>query len=246
MPIVLSPPEQRVVLRSVTWETYEGLLAENLECSSPRFTYDRGVLEIMSPSAEHEWYNRLLSDLVKLLARELRIDILDLGSTTFKREDAERGFEPDSCFYVSGARRVRGKERIDLAVDPPPDIVVQVVVTHPSLSKFPICAAFGVPEIWSYDGSRLSMYRLTRSDYAKTLSSDALPGLPATQLTEFMELGKTMDSVAWPDVFSESRLRLHARKGHRSHHSILRKFGFKTPLGSYFLFKATTLGQRSP
>ncbi len=211
MPIVLSPPEQRVVLRSVTWETYERLLAENLECGSPRFTYDRGVLEIMSPSAEHEWYNRLLSDLVKLLARELRIDILDLGSTTFKREDAERGFEPDSCFYVSGARRVRGKERIDLAVDPPPDIVVEVVVTQPSLSKFPICAALSVPEIWSYDGSRLSMYRLTGPDYAETFSSDALPGLAATQLSEFLELGKTMDSVAWPDEVLERFRRSRAQ-----------------------------------
>jgi Uma2 family endonuclease len=199
MPIVLSPPEQRVVLRNVSWETYERLLAENPERSSPRFTYDQGALEIMSPSAEHEWYNRLLSDLVKLLARELRIDVLDLGSTTFKREDAERGFEPDSCFYVTRARQVRGKKRIDLAVDPPPDICVEVVVTRPSLSKFPIGAAFGVPEIWSYDGSRLSIYGLTGAGYAEMSSSHVLRGLAATQLTEFLELGKTMDSVAWVD-----------------------------------------------
>ncbi len=199
MPTVLSPPEQRVVLRNVSWETYERLLAENLDCSSPRFTYDRGVLEIMSPSAEHEWYNRLISDLVKLLARELRVDILDLGSTTFEREDAERGFEPDSCFYVRHAPQVRGKERIDLAIDPAPDIVVEVVVTHPALSKFPICAKFGVPEIWSYDGSRLFMYRLTASGYADVPSSQVLPELKAVELTEFLELGKSMNSVEWPD-----------------------------------------------
>jgi Uma2 family endonuclease len=100
MATFLSPPEQRVVLREVAWETYRRLLDENRDCNSPRFTYERGVLEIMSPSAEHEWYNRLLSDLVKLLARELRIDILDLGSTTIKRDDVERGFEPDSCFTL--------------------------------------------------------------------------------------------------------------------------------------------------
>src|SRR5438132_905323 len=199
MPIVLSPPEQRVVLRNVSWETYERLLAENLECSSPRFTYDRGSLEIMSPSAKHEWYNRLLSDLVKLLARELHIDVLDLGSTTFKREDAERGFEPDSCFYVTHARQVRGKKRIDLAVDPPPDICVEVVVTRPSLSKFPICAAFGVPEIWSYDGRRLRIYRLSGSEYTEAPSSGILPELQADQLTDFLELGKTGASVAAPE-----------------------------------------------
>jgi Uma2 family endonuclease len=107
MPTVASPPEQRVVLNNVSWETYERLLDDHLDSSAPRFTYDHGVLEIMSPSAEHEWYNRLISDLVKLLARELRIDVLDLGSTTFKLFLAKQGFEPDSCFYVTHVREVR-------------------------------------------------------------------------------------------------------------------------------------------
>jgi len=209
MPAVLNSVEQRVVLRSVSWETYARLLAENVG-SSPRFTYDRGVLEIMSPSAEHEWYNRLISLLVNLLARELRVDVLDLGSTTFKREDAERGFEPDSCFYVAHARQVRGKTRIDLAADPAPDIVVEVVVTHPSLSKFPLLAQFGVPEIWNYDGSRLLMYWLTGSEYVEMPASRAVPELTAIELTEFLELAKSMDSPAWLDEvlrrFRESRL----------------------------------------
>lgn len=199
MPTVASPPEQRVLLRNVSWETYERILEEHLDCSSPRFTYDCGVLEIMSPSAEHEWYNRLISDLVKLLTRELRIDVLDLGSTTFKLSAVKRGFEPDSCFYITNARQMRGKERIDLGVDPPPDIVVEIVVTHPSLSKFPICAEFGVPEIWSYDGSRLQIYRLSGSEYIESLASGILPQLKAAQLCDFLELGKTMESLTWPE-----------------------------------------------
>src|SRR5438046_1264288 len=99
MSIVFSPAEERVVIHNVSWETYERLLLENPESSSPRFTYDRGELEIMTLGAKHEWYSELVSDLIKLLARELRIEILSLRSTTFRREDAERGFEPDSCFY---------------------------------------------------------------------------------------------------------------------------------------------------
>jgi Uma2 family endonuclease len=211
MPTVVSPPEQRVLLRNVSWETYERLLEENFDNSSPRFTYDRGVLEIMSPSAEHEWYNQLVSDLVKLLARELRIDILSLGSTTFKREEAEKGFEPDSCFYVTHVKQMRGKKRIDLAIDPPPDFVVEVVVTHPSLSKFPICAAFGVAEIWSYDGNCLRIYRLSGSEYTDMPSSRIFPELEAKQLTDFLELGKALDSLAWPEEVLERFRRSRAR-----------------------------------
>jgi Uma2 family endonuclease len=199
MPTVASEPEQRVVLRSVSWETYERLLAESGNRSSPRLAYDRGVLEIMSPSAEHEWYKELISDLVKLLARELRIDILSLGSTTFRREQAGQGFEPDACFYVTRARDLRGKERIDLSVDPPPDIVVEVAVTRSSLSKFPICAALGVPEIWSYDGRRLGIHRLENSEYIEASSSGILPQLRAQDLTAWLELAKSGDSVTWPD-----------------------------------------------
>jgi len=199
MPTVASPPEQRVVLRNVSWETYERLLEEHLDCSSPRFTYDHGVLEIMSPSPEHEWYKELICDLVKLLARELRVDTLSLGSTTFRQAVVKQGFEPDGCFYVTRPLAVRGKERIDLAIDPPPDIVVEVAVTHPSISKFPLCAEFRIPEIWAYDGSRLVMYELRGSEYEETPSSRILRGLNADDLSEYMELGKTLDSVAWPD-----------------------------------------------
>ncbi len=234
MPIVAGPSEQRVLLRNVSWGTYERLLEEHLDCASPRFTYDNGVLEIMSPSAEHEWYKELLCDLVKLLARELRIDTLCLGSTTFRWSAAQRGFEPDSCFYVTNVGQVRGKEPtdytdftdlrrllsrrdqrnlrnlwMDLAVDPPPDIVVEVVVTHPSVSKFPICAQLGVPEIWSYDGTRLQIYRLSGFEYVETPASSILPQLEAKQLTEFLELGKTTDSLEWPDKILKRFRQVH-------------------------------------
>ena len=199
MSTVVAPPEQRVVLRNVSWETYERLLEEHLDCSAPRFTYDQGVLEIMSPSAEHEWYNQLISDLVKLLARELRIDILSLGSTTFKRDLTKRGFEPDSCFYVTRVREVRGKTRLDMAVDPAPDLVVEIVVTHPEVSKFSLYAELAIPEVWTYDGSRLVMYQLRGQEYIVAPSSRVFRGLDAQQLGEFLELGKTLDSLAWPD-----------------------------------------------
>ena len=110
---VVIPAEQRVVLQNVSWETYEHLLWDHVDASTPRFTFDRGVLEIMSPSSEHERYKQALSLLVEMLADGLGIDIENLGSTTFKRSQLERGFEADVCFYVQSATRMHGKVHID-------------------------------------------------------------------------------------------------------------------------------------
>ena len=91
----------------------------------------------MSPSPEHEVASHTLSLLVEILAEELNIDVYGLGSTTFNREDLERGFEPDSCFYIQNEERIRGKNRIDLAFDPPPELVIEIDITSPSINKLP-------------------------------------------------------------------------------------------------------------
>ena len=122
METVKIPAEGRVLLHNASWETYERLIAEREERTAPRFFYDRGDLEIASPSFEHEAISRLVAILVGELAVEAGSDVSDAGSTTFKREDIGRGFEPDGCFYFSeNAERVRGKRNIDLdAEDLPP------------------------------------------------------------------------------------------------------------------------------
>lgn len=147
MATVLSPPEQRVVLDNISWELYEELLAAHQDCSAPRFTYDRGLLEIVSPSAEHEHLKEMATLLVNIAAEEMSVNVEGFGSTTFRREDLARGFEPDACFYVQNVGRVKGKTRLDLTVDPPPDVIVEIDITSPSLSKFPIYAQMAVPEV---------------------------------------------------------------------------------------------------
>ena len=87
--------EQRILLPNASWETYERLLAERKERRSPHFFYDRGVLEIVSPSAEHDRISRVVAALVELLAEEADTNVENVGSTTFKREDLSRGFESD-------------------------------------------------------------------------------------------------------------------------------------------------------
>jgi Uma2 family endonuclease len=197
MATLLPPPEQRVVLRNVSWETYEGLLAGHGDSSAPRFTNDRGTLEIMSPLAEHEELNRALASLVENVAVEWRVSFRNLGSTTFKREDMGRGFEPDSCFYLQNAARVRGKSRIDLTVDPPPDLVIEIGVTHSSLDKLPIYAALGVPEVWRSDGTRLAILVLAGDAYEEREESVALPGVTASALSQRLQESQEMDSPDW-------------------------------------------------
>lgn len=197
MSTVLSPPEQRVTLRNVSWETYERLLADLRDSSAPRLTYDRGTLEIMSPSSEHERYNRTAAQIVEELAVELDVHIDSLGSTTFRRGDLDQGFEPDSCFYVRNAAGVRGKKRIDLGTDPPPDLVVEIDITSPSLNKFPLFAKVGVPEVWRYDGRRLAIYELTGGEYLERDASVAFPAVTSAAVTSFINDSETMTRPEW-------------------------------------------------
>ena len=120
--------DNKIALYDVSWETYERLVSDMSDRSSPRLTYDRGRLEIMSPTEEHEELNRSLAAVVEAVAEELEIDIRSLGSTTFRRQDLERGFEADSCFYVQSLSKLESTRKVDLELDPPPDLVIEIDV----------------------------------------------------------------------------------------------------------------------
>jgi Uma2 family endonuclease len=197
MAAVLATPNDRVILCDVSWERYESLLADYAESSVHRLTYDEGTLEIMSPLEEHEESNRTINLLVEVVAEEREIEIRNLGSTTFKRQDLAKGFEADSCFYIQNVERVRGSKRIDLLVDPPPDLVIEIDITSPSLPKLPIDAQLGVPEVWQYDGQRLSVLLLEGSAYREASESRALPGLTGPILTEFLQESQTVGRRQW-------------------------------------------------
>lgn len=197
MATVTTAPQQRVVLHDVSWETYERLLLDQGDRSGPRLTYDRGELEILSPSAEHEEANRSLALVVEEVAIEWLIEIRNVGSTTFKRKDRERGFEPDSSFYVQHLEHVRGRSQIDLAFDPPPDLVIEIEVTRPALPKLPIFASLGVPEVWRWDGERFTILRLADDGYAEHPAIAALPQLTGEVLARFMNDSRSVRRTEW-------------------------------------------------
>ena len=201
METLKSPLEQKVLLENVSWETYERLLAEREERRKPRFFYDQGVLEIVSPSTEHEALSRTVALLVQLLTAELGIDLFSAGSTTFRREDLERGFEPDESFYFAeNAGRLRGKGDIDLSIDPPPDLVVEIDVTSPSLNKLPMYARLGVSEIWRLAEGRAEILLLkANGDYEASLvkGSGVLPSVTSEALGRLVEEGLTLEHPVW-------------------------------------------------
>ncbi len=203
MATVSTSLDQIVVLRGVRWATYESLLAHLVDSSAPRLTFDRGDLEIRSLSPEHERLNRLLASFVEEASLALGIDVESFGSTTFKRDDLERGFEPDSCFYIANADRVVGRRKIDLRKDPPPDLVIEIDITSASLRKFPIYAQVGVPEIWRYDGVTLAMFKLVGDEYIEIEQSVSVPALNGRELLEFLEKSRDTPRRALIRAFRE-------------------------------------------
>ena len=167
------------------------------------------MLEIMSPSAKNEHTSHIIALLVEVFAQEMNVNVYGVGSTTFRREDLERGFEPDACFYVQNEEHVRGKPRIGLNVDPPPDLVIEVDITSPPLDKPPTYAQIGVSEVWHCDGERLTIFELGGEAYAQISRSVALPPLTGEILSGFVKESAALESAAW---LREVRERAQAAK----------------------------------
>jgi Uma2 family endonuclease len=197
METLVQPSEQRFVLRNVSWKTYEHLLADFAESRSPRLTYDRGTLEFMRPGPEHERLSHDLAMLVEIAAEARDLDIAGFGSTTFKREDLEQGFEPDACFYIQNAERMRGKAQVELATDPPPDLIIEIDLTRSSMNKLPIYAQIGVPEVWRHTSERLMILLLREGTYHEGAESAALPGVRSENLTMLLEESRALRRPEW-------------------------------------------------
>jgi Uma2 family endonuclease len=185
------PAGSTLILADVPWDEYEQLLVELGDGSRVRVSYDRGRLEIMSPSLNHEMYKELLVSVVRMVAEETGLDLESRGSTTFKQKHLAQGAEPDTCFYVHNAARIIGKDRIDLSVDPAPDVVVEIDVSHASTGKFLFYAALGVPEIWRCEEGRAHIYHLTGQGYVGAPASRAFPVLTGDALSRLLEQSKT-------------------------------------------------------
>ncbi|MBC7819732.1 MAG: Uma2 family endonuclease [Planctomycetaceae bacterium] len=179
-------PQQRFVIRQSSWQTYQTLL-KAFEDSPVRVTFDRGALELLSPSGPHERLKKLLDRLISAAAEELEISLRSQGSTTFSREELNRGLEPDECYYIEHEPDVR--DRDDVGSDaPPPDLAVEVEVSRTALDRMGIYADLGVPEVWRLSGTDLVMLRLDESgSYREVDRSEIFPQIPRSVFTELLD-----------------------------------------------------------
>lgn len=178
-------PSNRLVLGGISWRTYLRAL-RTFDERHVRITYDRGVLEIMTLSFEHEKIGYLLGRLIDALTEELGLPISGGKSTSFKRRKKQRGLEPDNCYGIANEPLVRDKTKIDLRNDPPPDLAVAVDISRSSLDRLGIYAALRVPEVWRSDGKTVTFHVLqANGEYAVATSSRAFPGLKSDELTAF-------------------------------------------------------------
>jgi len=196
-PISIAPPssngEQRFVLSNVTWEEYIAIGELFADRPALRITYDRGALEFMTTSPRHERYKRWLGRFIETVAEELKIPIMPGGSMTFQREDLDRGFEPDDCFWIANELAVREKLTWEPDKDPPPDLAFEIEVTRSALKRMAIFAAFRIPEVWCSDGDDLRINLLqTDGTYRVSERGLAFPSIPVQELVKFFPpIGQT-------------------------------------------------------
>jgi len=194
------PPGQRVILENVTWKELETIIEELGEHRAARIAYDRGILEIMSPLPEHEFDKEIISDLVKALLEQLDVEFISLGSTTFKNQFMAQGIEPDQCFYIKNEAVIRGKKRLDLTIDPPPDLALEIDIT--SRTHLNIYQGLKVPELWRFENGILQINILQDGVYVQSKSSLNFPNLSLIEvIPQYLEKSRTIGRNATLKAF---------------------------------------------
>lgn len=178
--IALEPGDE-IILRHRTWEDYEDLLERRKDNAGLRIQYNAKTqeLRIMSPLPKHAKDIDLLADMVKAILRYQNKDWEAFTPVTLKRPYVQ-GIEPDYCFYIQNRDRVLGKERIDLSIDPPPDLAIEVDVT--SITYLEDYQAIGAAELWIYRNRELLMYEFDGQQYQETQTSLQFPTIDVKTL----------------------------------------------------------------
>ena len=172
-------PGSHISIHNLSWQDFETILTNLGEKRNTRVAYYQGILDIMSPLALHERPHRIIASIVTAILDSQGRDWEDFGSTTFKRAEFA-GVEPDTCFYILNADRVKGCTNMNLSIYPPPDLAIEADVT--SITTLNAYIAIGVPEVWIYKEQQLTINILNDNSYIPSSNSLVFPDLPIMQL----------------------------------------------------------------
>jgi Uma2 family endonuclease len=193
-----------LLLSDIDWRTYTRLLHIFAERPSVRLAYDRGELEVLSALPEHGCDLYLLGRFIDTLTEELGLPVKAGGSTTLRQRRKQRGLDPGRCWWIAHELPMRGKRNLNLRVDPPPDLAIDMDVASSLLNRMGIYAALRVPEVWRFDNSVLSFHALGADGrYAKHSPSLAFPLLTPAVVVSFLALRITLDETTLIRRFRE-------------------------------------------
>lgn len=198
-PIPQPVGEKRFVFRSLDWQRYQTLRETLSHDRNIRFTYAQGTLEVTMPLEIHEFSARLIELFIRILVVESGRDLKTMGSTTLDRETLDRSAEPDDAYYIQNQPLVAGRD-IDLDKDPPPDLVVEVDITHTDIDKLRLYAALGIPEFWRYNGKIWRIYCLQDDSYEEVAVSPTFPTVPKAKLYGFLAAARQSEMQAERDL----------------------------------------------
>lgn len=181
--------EKRVVLSGLSWEAYIQFLNALPSSRGSKLTYDNGLLEITKPLEDHEFAGRLIERFILTLVEVFGLRVKTMGSTTLNYPYLKKGAEPDNAYYIQKQNIVKGRN-VDLAVDPPPDLVVEVDITHTDIKKNQFYAGLGIPEFWRFNGKTWHIYQLQENVYVQVALSPTFPRVSKEQLYGFLKAAK--------------------------------------------------------
>jgi Uma2 family endonuclease len=198
----LLQPAQHFFIGGVSWASYLAIGNALADRPSLRLTYDGGDLEFMVTSSQHEKYKKWLGRYIETLAEEFQLAVAPGGNTTFQREDLAKGLESDDCFWIAHEPHMRAKETWDPAVDPPPDLALEIEVSRTVSNRLEILAKLRVSEVWCFDGDSLRIYVLwPDGTYQLAQRSPTFPTIPIEEIVNFLPPREQSDYLSAVKAF---------------------------------------------
>ncbi|SKB12444.1 conserved hypothetical protein [Planktothrix sp. PCC 11201] len=179
----LQGSEVRYITDKVSWEYYETLLTQLGDSLEFRLTYLDGILEIMSPSRNHERIKTQIGTLLEVYFLETDTEYYPTGSMTLRNPEQRGGTEPDESYCIGSNKEI-------------PDLAIEVVITSGGINRLEVYQRLGVREVWFWQNNRFFVYHFRSenfeqfqqtSGYELINNSEILPDINLTILAEYVQ-----------------------------------------------------------